>query len=223
LLNSNERDTFAKSVALMNPLALHDADLDTIASSIARGRARVLAARANDRDLDQVASSAGVDGWRRRAMRWAQTHGSDPLRYFSLGELMGTGSDGTSQGLDAWGMSARQIDGCLCTRLYAPPRWMMFEGRPQFGLLATQTPDLGLAVAVGLHDRRLPALLARGVLARAAQDYIDEVRPSDDGDWLTMARAAQTIDPNRFDDYIAALTANGPLVPERASARPPAR
>ena len=39
-LTSNERDTFAISVALMNPYTLRDADRDAIADGVARGAAR---------------------------------------------------------------------------------------------------------------------------------------------------------------------------------------
>ena len=222
VMNSNERDAFAKSVALMNPRALRDGDLDVVAAAIAKGRAAISSARQSDAALDQAAAAIGVDGWRRRALRWSQAHGNDPLTFFSLAELLAAGSAGVPLALDAWGMTARQIDGCVCTRLYAPPAWTMFEGRAQFGLLATQTADLNLAVALALHARRLPAVLARDVLARAAQDYIDQARPADDGDWLAMVRAAQTIDSNKFDDYVAALTAGGPLIVDRTTAKPPA-
>ena len=41
---------------------------------------------------------------------------------------------------------------------------------------------------------RLPAALAKVVLAGAMQDFIDEVRPTDDADWLTLVRAARAVD-----------------------------
>ena len=44
-LTSNERDTFAVSVSLLNPFALRDADRDAIADAIARGTRRVVALR----------------------------------------------------------------------------------------------------------------------------------------------------------------------------------
>ena len=40
-LTSNERDTFAVSVSLMNPFTLRDADRDAIADGVARGQRRV--------------------------------------------------------------------------------------------------------------------------------------------------------------------------------------
>jgi hypothetical protein len=46
------------------------------------------------------------------------------------------------------------------------------------------------------------------------QDFIDEVRPTDDGDWLALSRAARTITRERVEDYVAAATATGPLMPD---------
>jgi hypothetical protein len=64
-----------------------------------------------------------------------------------------------------------------------------------------------------LRELRLPAALAKVVLSAAAQDFIDEVKPTDDADWLTLTRAARTATRERMEDYIAAATASGPLVP----------
>ncbi len=84
---------------------------------------------------------------------------------------------------------------------------------PGPGVLPTQVIDLNLHVALILHERHLPAALAKGVLAAATQDFIDDVQPTDDSDWLTLVRSAQAITSDRMDDYIAGLTASGPLVP----------
>ena len=46
------------------------------------------------------------------------------------------------------------------------------------------------------------------------QDFIDDVKPTDDGDWLTLVRRARTVPRDRVEDYIAAATATGPLVPD---------
>ena len=73
--------------------------------------------------------------------------------------------------------------------------------------------DLNLRVAVALAELKLPAALARGVLAAAMQDYVDRVKPLYPDDWLTLVRAAQALSAERIQDYIAALTINGPLVP----------
>jgi len=46
------------------------------------------------------------------------------------------------------------------------------------------------------------------------QDFVDSVNPTDGNDWLTLARAVQLVGAERFEDYVAAATADGPLVPE---------
>ena len=66
-LTSNERDTFAVSVSLLNPFALRDVDRDAIARAVERGRQRVQALPRNGTDLDRVADELGMEGWRRRA------------------------------------------------------------------------------------------------------------------------------------------------------------
>jgi len=211
-LTSNERDTFALSVSLMNPFALRDADRDLIADALERGRARVVALAGNLAALDRVADELSMEGWRRRAVRWMLAHESDRLpSMFSATELLALGG-GRLAALDAWGM-ATLAQGCICSRLTPPGRWPTLLGRPQLGLTATGVADLNLHVAIMLKDFRLPAALAKVVLAGAMQDFIDEVKPTDDADWLTLVRAARTVQRDRIEDYIAAATAAGPLVP----------
>ncbi len=72
-----------------------------------------------------------------------------------------------------------------------------------------------------LRDLRLPAAIAKVVLAGAMQDFIDEVeaerrlRLADAG-----ARPRATFTRERIEDYISAATAGGPLMPDRAALRP---
>jgi hypothetical protein len=70
-----------------------------------------------------------------------------------------------------------------------------------------------LRTAEALSSRRLPALLMRDVAAFAMQDVMDTARPAYFDDWLALAFAARDLKDDRFDDYVAALTASGPLVP----------
>jgi hypothetical protein len=77
-------------------------------------------------------------------------------------------------------------------------------------------PDLNFRVAVVLKELALPAALAKVVLSGAMQDFIDEVRPTDDADWLSLSRTAREVPRERIEDYIAAATATGPLMPEPA-------
>jgi hypothetical protein len=218
-LTSNERQTFAVSVALMNPFALADADRDAIADAIARGGARIAAL--TPQSFEAVADEIALDGWRRRAATWSMAHDASwTSSIFSLTELLYLGGGPPPAGIDAWGMAAYLSEGCLCTRLVAPGGWWNLTGRPQLGLLATTVADLHLRVAVTLRELGLPAGIARHVLGAAVQDYIDEVRPTDNEDWLTLVRAAQGVPRDRIEDYVAAITADGPLVPDAPPAPP---
>src|SRR5436309_817281 len=67
-LTSNERETFAVSVSLMNASALTDTDRDAIASAVQRGRERVAAL--TPASFEAAAGEIDLDGWRRRSVRW---------------------------------------------------------------------------------------------------------------------------------------------------------
>jgi hypothetical protein len=212
-----DRATFVLTPALMNPLELRDDDRDAIAGAIARGRTRVQALSANGAAaVEAVRDAVGLDGWRYRAVLWSLAHGGDPAAFFSLVELLQLGDPHAIAALDAWGVAAWHSDTCLCTHTDIPNRWLLLAGRPQLGIIATQAADLPLRVAVALHDRALPAVLARDVLLAATADFVDEVSPTDSDDWLGMVRTAQRWPQSRIDDYIAALSAGGPLIPADA-------
>ena len=206
-----ERDAFALTVSLINPYALRDADRDAIADAIARGTRR---AQAMDvRTVDTIADELALDGSRRRALRWTLAH--EPTRalsMLSLSELLVLGG-AHPESFAAWGMAVAAPFGCYCTQLTTPARWWPMARRPQLGLTASVVGDLNLHVAVMLKQLQLPAALARVVLSAAAQDFIDSVKPTDPGDWLTLVRVARSAPRERVEDYVAAATATGPLMP----------
>jgi hypothetical protein len=222
-LTSNERDTFAMSVSLMNPFDLRDAERDAIVEALQRGRQRLSgiaamgSAAANttgDGAFDQLADQLMIEGPRRRAIRWLLGH--DPVRVasmFSATELLAIGGARLDT-LNAWGMSMVTWRGCVCSGLTPPGSWATLLGRPSLGLTAVAVTDMNLHIATMLKELRLPAALARVVLGAAMQDFIDEVRPTDDADWLTLTRWPKTITRERIEDYVSAATAVGPLVPE---------
>jgi len=221
MLTSNERETFAASLAMMNAFALRDDDRDATSEALRRGRSRVLALTADT--IDAAARAIAMDGWRIRAAHWMLARPdarADVPSLFSAAELVRLGGLAHSATLDEWGMSAIGSSGCLCLQLTAPGHWVMWRGRPQLGLIATHVPDLNLHVAEMLYELRIPAALARHVLSAAVQDFIDEARPTDANDWLTLVRAAQSLSRERIEDYIAAAaTTDGPLVPISSSSR----
>jgi hypothetical protein len=228
-LTSNERDAFALSVSLLNPFMMHDADRDAIADAIARGQRRIgalrnggqAAARAvADADFEAIADELSIEGSRRRAIRWMLVHEADRVPgMFSLTEMLVLGG-GSLTALQHWGMSMLAVQGCPCSRLTPPGRWPTLLGRPPLGLTATAVADVHLHVAIMLREMRLPAAVAKVVLSGAVQDFIDEARPTDDADWITLVRVARAATRDRIEDYIAAATAAGPFVPDSSRRGP---
>jgi hypothetical protein len=216
-IDPTERDAFATSVALMNPFVLRDEDRDAIAMAIARGGRRVDALAAGDGNVDAIVQEIAMDGWRVGALRWTIRHAPERIAsLFSMTDLLYLGG-GRGMDLNPWGMSAITVNGCLCTQLAGPGLSAVLLGQPHPGVLATTVADLNLRVAVALADMRLPAPLAKSVLAVAVQDFVDRVQPSDAGDWLTRVRSAQGLSRERIEDYVATATADGPLVPDTSS------
>ena len=215
VLTINQRTTFSETVVLLNPFELRDADRDAIADAIARGRARVEALAARGERLAELADEIRMDEWRRRAAQWTLENDAPRVAsFFSLTELLYLGHPEKTAALDEWGVSGVAFDGCVCTKLQPPGGWILTIGRMRAGFLAAHVADLTLRIATTLRELRLPAALARGVLAAATQDYIDEVKPVHGNDWLALVRAAQAVSKERIEDYLAALTAvGGPLVP----------
>ena len=189
-------------------------------AAAARGRLRVQELASDRGSLDTAAAAIELDARRRRELQW--TLANDPggfISMFSTTELLVLGG-AELRALDAWGMFALASAGCLCSRLTPPGRWWLLAGRPQLGIVASGIADLHLHVAAALKELQLPAALAKVVLSGAVQDFIDEVRPTDEGDWLTLARRSQTATREQIEDYLAAATADGPLVPDiRTSSR----
>ncbi len=214
-LPSPDADTFMRSVALINPFDLKDAERDAIVATIERGRARAAGAITPE-TWERIAVEARLDGWRRRVGQWMLTvDAAQVASLFSLVELYFLGGPAEALAIERWGMSSEVRDGCLCQNAPALGQWMLAAGRSSLGVLAAQIADLNLLVAERLHARSLPARLARGVLQAAVQDFVDSVRPLHPDDWLTEVQTAQSITDDRIDDYIAALTAGGPLVIDR--------
>jgi hypothetical protein len=219
VLGAAERNVFTNTVALLNVFELSDTDRDAIADAIRRGQRRLASLTAGNDTLDTLADEIALDGWRRRAVRWTLTN--DPEQtpsFFSLGELLYLGNPSPAAHLNAWGVAADTSDGCICTRLARPGQWRLAIGRLTNGTVATQVSDVNLRVALALADLKLPAALAKGVLAAAMQDYVDQVKPLHPDDWLTLVRWARSVSNERIQDYVAGLTANGPLIPDASNA-----
>lgn len=207
-----ERQTAILGVALANPRPLSDESRDELAAALGRGRQRLAELREHPERVGDVAEGAALSGWEREALKWSLAHAPGHVSgALTLVQLFWLGGGAAES--DAWGAAALASSGCLCLQMPRPTAWENMTGRPASGLLATLGADVSLVVAEALAERRLPAALAPAVLARAMQDVLDQAQPAYFDDWPAFSRAARAIAPERMDDYIAALTAGGPLVP----------
>jgi hypothetical protein len=225
-LPSNEREAFAVGLTSMNARALNDADRDAIVRAIQKGRARIAALAAGAESIESIGDAIGLDGWRRRAIPWMLTHDNAYIpEMFTLAELLMLGGGMTEvspAGLDAWGTTALQSEGCACTRMRTPRTWRLLSGRPQMAFMASGIPDLNLFLATALAELRLPASLMGSVLAPAILDFVEAVSPTDPNDFWSVARAARAVSHELIEDYIAAAaTVDGPLVPDETDSNEP--
>lgn len=107
------------------------------------------------------------------------------------------------------------LNGCVCLGMPRAQPWEPLVGRPALGLLATRGADVGIMVADTLSALQLPAEIAPGVVAFAMQEVMDQARPAHFDDWPEFSRAALALTRDNIVDYIAAMTAGGPLLPDR--------
>lgn len=214
-LRSQDRQTVMLTAALLNPFALTDATRDMIATAIARGRARATALSQDASSLDDVSRAAGLSEWRHQALAWTIAKNQQDLAsQFSLLELfwIGSASSGASRDLDAWGAAALPLTGCLCQEMPRPRAWEDLGGRGP-AVLGTRGVDVALQMAETLAALKLPASLAAAIGSFATQDVIEQAQLAYPDDWEEFGRAARELPRPRMFDYIAALTAGGPLVP----------
>ena len=216
-LAANEMHTAALTVSLMRANGLTDEVRTEIAEAIARGRARLAALSTDREQLGRLAADAGLSAWRRESLGWALAN--DPAHAegrLSLLELMWLGAPRPSAAaaLDAWGAASLPLTGCLCLAMPRPAPWEFYGGRPSVGLHATMGADVALLLANEFTALGLPASLVPAVLGFAMQDVLDATRPAYFDDWSEFGRATRAIPRDRVIDYVAALTAGGPLLPE---------
>jgi hypothetical protein len=214
-LSTAERQAVSVTVALLNPYRMTDGGRNEIAAALGRGRARLASLGANREELERLATSAGLSEWRREALAWTLAQQPEKAASaLSLLELMWLGAPRPSATapLDPWGASTLTLTGCSCLQMPRARAWEDLSGRPAQGVLATRAVDVALLAADALAARNLPASLAPGVVAFAMQDTLDAARPAYFDDWSGFTTAAASLTAAKVDDYIAALTASGPLV-----------
>ena len=206
-----------EAVAVLNPYRLSDADRDILVARLRRGRERIAGA-GTAAELESLAQAAGVEGQRRRLIKWASARDRSAVwAYFSLVEILDLGAEESRPGEFAgWGVPRRPLDGCL--DVWFPRRlgWQQMAGRLSTLLMSAHVIDLQLHVVEVLDELRLPSVLVPAVLSFATWDIAMESPMTDGDDWLGLVRGAQSLPRDRIADYVSALTAEGTLVPVQA-------
>jgi hypothetical protein len=220
-LNENDREAFATSVVLMNPRRLSDAGLHHAAAGVREGRRRVVEAGSDVARLEALAAAARMSAARRQLLRWAAKHDLAKVpSLFSIAELLEIGAPGEDDARrHALGVAEEPLTGCYCVRFPSAGPWEIFSGRPATGQLATRIPDLTLRLTELLDELKAPAVLLPWVLSLATHDFIHEVPALYADDWAAAVDYARAVSRERVEDYIASLTATGPLRPAASHQR----
>jgi hypothetical protein len=211
-MRSNDSAALVDVLALVNPRALTNHDLEAIEASIASGRQQVQAA-ADASALGRLAMRVSMSESRRELLAWTlQKEPAQVPALFSTAEMFWLGSnDRPFDRLDAWGTSFEPQSGCYCLRFPAAGAWDHAVGRVGGRLLGSAVPDLTLRVAEHMAALKVPAALFPGVLALATQDFIDGAPPIFDDDWVGIVGYAGRLSREMVQDYVAAVVAAGPV------------
>lgn len=212
-INLNDQLSIARTIFAMNAGELTDAGRDRIVEAIARGRRRVVVAAGNFPALQALAAEAHLSAGIRETLAWLAGRSPESIAaQFALRDLMWLGKPELSQAeLDRWGVYSEGLTGRLVTAMPRASEWEDFGGRPEGGVMATQSPDLVLRLILETARLELPGRLVPSLLTFAAQDYWHDVSARFPDDWPAMARQALALSPSRVEDYVAALAGNGPL------------
>lgn len=212
-INLNDQLTIARSILAINARDLTDADRDRIVAALARGRSRVESAGSDVTALLALAAEAHLSPAILATLPWTVSRSpqSNPA-LFALRDLLWLGKPELSQAaLDRWGVYVEGLNGRLTTAMPPSAPWEDFGGRPEGGVMGTQTPDLILRLIQETARLKLPGRLVPSLLSFAAQDYWHDVSARFPDDWPAMTRQALALSSSRVEDYVAALAGNGPL------------
>ena len=210
-----DRRAMIEAVALVEGSSLTDADRDIIAAAIRRGRERLLKT-ATAEQAAALATEIGLSSARRSLLQWIAAHDQPRLRAFlSPNELLWLGLEGrrVAPALHAWGAPARSRLGCLCLQLPDQRTSDALAGRWHAGILATGFPDLNLRLTELLADLGMPAALLQPVLSSATVEFVDTAVSRDGDDRRGLLEFVQALQLDHLEQYLALLTADGPLVP----------
>lgn len=214
MLAGEHRRVLVEAVALVDPASLADADGGAIVAAIRRGRAQLASVR-TAADAAAIADALRLSPSRRTLLSWTITADRERLPTFlSLSELLRLGlSQPVAGRLHAWGAPAWPRTGCLCLEVVDRPNLDTLAGRAQSGALASGFSDLNLRLAEVLEELQMPASLLAPVLAAATLDLVENAAPRDADDYGALVAFVQSLRRERVEEYLALLTADGPLVP----------
>jgi hypothetical protein len=215
MLADVSRKAFIQAVSLVEPGWLTDDDLEHIVAAMRRGRERAAALK-NPRDALALAAELRLSPSRGNLLSWMVAHDPERVRAFlSPGELLLSGLDAVPDDspLHAWGAPALSRTGCLCLRLPRREPGEAIAGRWGSGMFAGSFPDLNLRLAELLAEMQMPASLLGAVLASATLDFVNTAVSRDEDDRRGLVEFVQGLDRGRFEQYLALLTTDGPLVP----------
>jgi hypothetical protein len=214
-INLNDQITLARTIGALDPRTLRDTDRDRLVDAVARGRRRLAAATTLPAILE-LAGEARVWAPMRETLPWLFQRAPEAIpSHFALRDLLWLGKpDLAPADLDRWGVYSEVLHSRLKTVMPGPAPWDNFGGRPDGGVIGTQTPDLTLRIAEETARLKLPARLVPALLAFATQDYWHDVTARFPDDWPAMTRQAIALSASRVEDYVAALAGGGPLRPK---------
>jgi hypothetical protein len=220
-INEEDRRSIVETAALVEPAAITDADRDRLVAAMARGRARLAAARTSA-DAMAIAADLALGAERHSLLAWTVSRDPERVaRALSPFELLQLGlvtphapaPPRFDSALHAWGATAEASTGCLCLRLASSVPWQALAGRWGSGLFAGAFPDLNLRLAELLATLQMPAELLGPVLAPATLDLANNAVVRGQDDRRSLVEFVQALTPTRVEQYLALLTTGGPLVP----------
>jgi len=217
-ISEPERQTLTESALALTAFDLTDDVRSSLLAAVQQGRERVLALQASSPDVERLVADMGLDEWRAQALPWTLAHqGDERLASFSLAELASAGGLDPPgvDGIDHWGTSEFARGGGMRASFPVRLPWTTLSGRRGVRCVPALVPDLVIGLAEAAAHAGLPAALTAGLLRVASQDFIETVQTAHADDWATMVAQAQLLARERLEDYVAALTVFGPLVPER--------
>jgi hypothetical protein len=198
-----------RTAALATPWTVRPEDLAAIQDAHARGT-RVVQKWAANGNGDGHAAEAGVTGARGGWIRWMSSRGDRHTPVDDLTTIVHLGGLQPSP-RSSWG-AAQPLNACLCHAI--PVRSVQDVGYAgDHEAIATTFIEAVIRVTLELQKRSAPAALAPGVLMLVISDVIESALLAHPTDVRGLIAAVEGIPTTRFDDYIAAIAARGPLVP----------